>query len=606
MIRVADYVAQTLAKHGIRHVFLVTGGGAMHLNDAIGRCKELTYIANHHEQACAMAAQGYFRATGRLAAVNVTTGPGGTNAITGVYGAWVDSLGMIVISGQVKWETLVRSTELPLRQLGDQEVDIVKLVAPITKYAHLLKEPESVRYHLEKALHLARTGRPGPVWIDIPINVQSTLIDPDQLEGYTPLPGDDPAAAGRLTGAALKNAAAEVLERIKKAERPVIMPGSGVRIAGAFAKFNAIIERLGVPCVTAFNAHDLLPADHPLYAGRPGTVGDRAGNFAVQNSDFVLVLGCRLNIRQISYNWQSFARAAFKAMVDVDGAELKKPTLAIDLPIHADLNDFFDAVFAEQWDGPTAAHKKYVAWCKARVEKYPVVRPEYWNAKDKVNPYCFVHTLFEHLPQDEVVVTGDGTACVVTFQAARLKRGQRLFSDSGSAPMGYDLPGSIGAAVGAGRRVVCMAGDGSIQMNVQELQTIVTHELPVKIFVMNNQGYHSIRQTQQSYFPDNVVGCGTESGLGFPSFDKLAAAYGLPYTHIGDHSQMDAGIEQTLAGPGPALCEVFLDLAQAFAPKLSSRKLPDGRMISSALEDLAPFLDREELAENMLIPMLER
>ena len=607
MMRVADYVAHALADHGIRHVFLVTGGGAMHLNDAIGRCRELEYIANHHEQACAMAAQGYFRATGKLAAVNVTTGPGGTNAITGVYGAWVDSLGMVVISGQVKYETLVRSTALPLRQLGDQEVDITKLVGSITKYAHMVTEPESIRFHLEKAIHLARTGRPGPVWLDIPINVQFALVDPEVLQGYIPEAADDPAAAGCLRGDALARVAVDVLARLRRAERPVILPGSGVRLANAFDKFNRVIDRLSVPVATAFNAHDLVPYDHPLYAGKPGTVGDRPGNFAVQNSDFLLVLGCRLNIRQISYNWQSFARAAYKVMVDVDAAELQKPTLTIDQPVHADLDEFFDAILAAADTGPTAAHRYYVAWCKERVERYPVVLPEYWQEKARVNPYCFSETLFSHLPEDELVVTGDGTACVVTFQAAKIKRGQRLFTDSGSAPMGFDLPGAIGACVGMNKkRVVCLAGDGSIQMNLQELQTIATHRLPIKIFLFNNQGYHSIRQTQQNYFPDNVVGCGTESGLGFPDFEKLASVYGLPYARIDNHDGMDRAIKATLDVEGPAICEVMLDLTQAFAPKLSSRKLPDGRMITSSLEDLAPFLDREELAKNMLIPMVER
>jgi acetolactate synthase-1/2/3 large subunit len=599
MIRVADYIAQTLASHGVRHVFLVTGGGAMHLNDAFGRATGIEYVSCHHEQACAIAAESYYRLTNRLAAVNVTTGPGGTNAITGVYGAFVDSLGMIVVSGQVKWETLVRSTDLPLRQLGDQEIDITRLVEPITKYAVMVTDPQTVRYHLERALHLATTGRPGPVWLDVPMNVQGALVDPEKLAAY------DPEEDRLRFSTDLDTACRTLAQRLAAAKHPVVLAGSGVRLSGGHDEFIALVDRLGIPVTTAWNAHDLLWDDHPLYAGRPGTVGDRAGNFAVQNSDFLLVLGCRLNIRQISYNWQSFARAAFQVIVDIDAAELSKPTLRPDLPIHADLRDFFRVMRGIEIR-PTAEHAAYVAWCLERRERYPVVRPEYWSNEKRVNPYCFVSALFEQLPEDEIIVCADGTACVTTFQAARIKRGQRLYHNSGCAPMGYDLPGAIGACFAAGRkRVVCLAGDGSIQLNLQELQTIVSHGLPIKIFLLNNQGYHSIRQTQRAYFPDNTVGCGPDSGLGFPDMERIAFAYGIPFRRIASHPDLATGIAETLAGDGARICEVMLDLDQQFAPKLASRKLPDGRMVSSPLEDLAPFLSREELAENMLIPPQE-
>ncbi len=600
-VRVADYIAQALAAHGLQHVFLVTGGGAMHLNDAFGRCKGLSYVACHHEQACAMAAESYTRMSGKLAVLNVTTGPGGTNAITGVWGAWVDSIGMVVVSGQVKWETVVRSTGLPLRQIGDQELDIVKVVEPITKYAVMVTDPKSIRWHLEKALHLAASGRPGPVWLDVPMNVQGSLIDPSSLEGYTPEP--EPKTA---RGPELEAACRQVLERLKKAERPVILAGSGVRVSGAYDKFLELVDRLGIPVTTAFNAHDLIWDEHPLYAGRPGTIGDRPGNFAVQNSDFLLALGSRLSIRQVSYAWDLFARHAYKVMVDVDEAELKKPTLKLDLPVHADLNAFIDTMLALEPAGPTAAHKKYVAWCKERRAKYPVVLPEYWKLADKVNPYCFMDVLFRGLPEGEKVVCADGTACVAAFQAGVIKKGTRLYHNSGCAPMGYDLPAAVGASIATGKgRVICIAGDGSLQMNLQELQTIVTHGLPIKLFILNNQGYHSIRQTQHNYFPDNIVGCGTESGLGFPDYGKLAAAYGLPYRRIANHKELERGIRDTVDGPGAQVCEVVLDLEQQFSPKLSSRKLPDGRMVSSPLEDMWPFLSREELKSNLLIPPVE-
>ena len=597
MMRVADYIAETLAERGIRHVFMVTGGGAMHLNDAIGRCRRLEWIACHHEQACAMAAESYFRLTGRLAAVNVTTGPGGLNALNGVFGAWTDSLGMVVVSGQVKRETTIASTGLPLRQLGDQEVDILPVVKPITKYAVSVTDPAMIRYHLEKALFQARDGRPGPVWIDVPIDVQAAPVDRVSLEGF------DPDREGLLRPIRdLTAPVRTILDRLAASRRPVVLPGSGVRISGAYEEFLATVGRLGVPVATAFNAHDLLPNDHPLYAGRPGTVGDRPGNFAVQNSDFLLVLGCRLNIRQIGYSWTSFAREAWKAMVDVDPAELAKPTLRIDLPVEADLGEFLRALLSAGPAGPTPAHREWLAWCRDRVVRYPVVLPEYRLTPSPVNPYLFVDALTDRLEEGEVVVTGDGTACVATFQAARLKNGQRLYSNSGAASMGYDLPAAIGASIGSGRRrVVCLAGDGSLQMNVQELQTVATQRLPVKLFVLNNQGYHSIRQTQQAYFPDNIVGCGPGSGLGFPDLEKLAGAFGLPFLRIADHAGLPGTIDEALRAGGPVLCEVVLDVRQPFAPKVSSRRLPDGRMVSAPLEDLAPFLPREELGENLLV-----
>lgn len=600
MIRVADYIAQTLADHGIRHVFLVTGGGAMHLNDAFGRASDLQVVCCHHEQTCAMAAESYFRTTNRLAAVNVTTGPGGTNAITGVYGAYVDSMAMIVISGQVKWETLVRSTALPLRQLGDQEVDIIKMVEGVTKYAVVLKDPLSIRYHLERALHLALRGRPGPVWLDVPIDVQGAKIAPDSLRGYDPA---EDAAAWETTD--LADTVNEVIDLLRKAERPVIYAGTGVRLSGQYHTFLELADKLGVPVVGAWNSNDLLPDDHAAYAGRPGSIGDRAGNFTVQNADFLLILGCRLNIRSVSYNWEKFARHAIKVMVDVDSAELKKPTLKIDLAVHADLVDFLPALARATQDW-TPRHDMWLAWCRERVAKYPVVLPEYWQLEGKVNPYCFMDRLSAQLTDHELVACGDGTACVTAFQAIRIRKGMRLFHNSGCASMGYDLPAAIGVAIAhPGRRVVCLAGDGSIMMNLQELQTIAGRKLPVKVFIMNNTGYHSIRQTQANFFADNIVGCGADSGLSFPDFGKVSSAFGLPFHRCTRHDDLDATIRSTLSEPGPAVCEIMLDLAQAFAPKLSSRKLDDGRMVTAALEDMAPFMSREELKSNMLVPTLE-
>jgi len=595
MQRVADFITDRLLAAGIRHVFMVTGGGAMHLNDALGNCPGLVPVFCHHEQACAMAAEAYYRVTGRMAAVNVTTGPGAINAINGVFGAHVDSMAMVVISGQVKRETIAPLTGLPLRQLGDQEADVIPMVHGMTKYAMRIDDPASIRYHLERALHLATFRRPGPVWLDVPIDVQASPIDPDSLPGYDPREDELPFRTTDLT-----SAVQDIASRLQSASRPVIYAGTGIRLSGQYERFVSLAERLGVPVVTAWNSNDLLPDAHPVYAGRPGSLGTRAGNFTVQNADLVLVLGCRLNIRLVSYNWKCFARNAHRIMVDVDAAELDKPTLSIDQKIHADLADFLPRL-----DAATVAwkpmHSDWLAWCRERVERYPVVLPEYWDKPEPVNPYCFMQRLFEQLADDDVIACGDGTACVTAFQAAIVKKGQRLFHNSGCASMGYDLPAAIGAAIARPERerIICLAGDGSIMMNLQELQTIVGRRLPVKVFVLNNSGYHSIRQTQSSFFAGRVVGCGTDSGLSFPDFGRLADAFGMPFERCSRHADLQAAIARTLAPTGAAMCEVVLDLAQPFAPKLSSRKLEDGSMVTSSLEDMAPFLSREELQRNM-------
>ncbi len=607
--RVADVIVQILIDHKMSDVFMLTGGGAMHLNDAFGRRGELRKIFNHHEQASSIAAESYGRVSGKLAVLNVTTGPGGVNALNGVYGAYVDSIGMVVVSGQVKRETYARNFPIALRQLGEQEIDIVSMVRGITKYAVTLQDPTQVRAVMEKAIWLARRGRPGPVWIDVPMDVQGMLVDPDTLPSFDPAAdaSDEGVAANThleentLTGAELRTEVSAVLDELAGAKRPVIFPGGGVRIAGAYDAFVSFVERLGVPVITAFNAHDLLAHDHPLYAGRPGTIGDRAGNFAVQNADYVLVLGCRLSMRQISYNWDSFARHGKVAMVEIDKAELAKPMLHLHRPIHAHLRDFLDEA-NRQLAGSERRFQgaDYVPGCKALVTRYPVVLDEYWQKAAPVNPYCFGQTLFDLLDDGDIVVTGDGTACVTTFQSAKIKAGQRLYSNGGCASMGYDLPAAIGAYYATGaRRIVCVAGDGSIMMNLQELQTIAGNRLPIKVFVLNNDGYHSMRQTQENYFPDNPVGCGPESGLTFPDFARLADGFAIPSSRIADHAGLRAGIAAALAGEGPHLCEVMIDRAQPFAPKLLSRRLEDGTMVSPVLEDMAPFLPREELAENM-------
>jgi acetolactate synthase-1/2/3 large subunit len=600
VIKVSDYLARRIADAGITQVFMMTGGGAMHLNDSFGFEPRMRCLFNHHEQACAIAAEGYARVSGTPALLNVTTGPGGVNALTGVYGAWTDSIPMLVISGQVKRETMVSSYDLPsLRQLGDQEIDIIAMARGITKYAEVVRDPSSARFCLEKAIHLTTSGRPGPCWLDVPIDVQAASIEPDALAGYEPEEVTTASDTNRL-----REQCREILSRLRDAARPVILVGTGVRLAGAGELFELVARKLGMPVAPAWTAVDQVSSDDELFCGRTGTIGDRAGNFAVQNADVLLVIGSRLNIRQVSYNWGSFARHAFKIQVDVDAAELHKPTVQPDLAVASDARMFLAElnrqIDAEGYD--RTRHGGWVSWCKERVARYPVVENRHRTIRGGlVNPYHFIEQLFERLSPRDIVVCGNATASVVTFQAARVQRGQRIFANSGCAAMGYDLPAAIGATTAAGdRRVVCLAGDGSIQLNIQELQTVVHNRLPIKIFVLNNAGYLSMRMSQGSFF-GRFVGEGVRSGLSFPSMTALAAAYGLP-TAVAEGEGFACTIERALAADGPFLCEVKLDPDQQFEPKLSSRQLPDGRMVSSPLEDLYPFLSREELQENLWYP----
>lgn len=597
--KLSDYVFGRLADDGVRHVFMVTGGGAMHLNDSAGKEHRLQLVFNHHEQACAMAAEAYARVSGKLGVLNVTTGPGGINALNGVMGAWTDSIPMLVISGQVKRATCMSTYDLPgLRQLGDQEVDIVAMARPITKYAVLVDDPATIRYHLEKAIHLATSGRPGPCWIDIPIDVQSARIELASLEGF---------AAERTPDAAppadLEARCAEIIERLRTAARPVVLAGSGVHLAGATERFAEVTRLLGIPVTTGWTAPDLIASDDPLYCGRPGTVGDRPGNFTVQNATALLVLGCRLNIRQVSYNWSAFAPHAYKMQVDVDPAELEKPTVRPDLPVACDLGVFLDEMHRQLTARPSMAerHAQWLAWCKERVARYPVVDPERHASRDgAINPYELVDRLIRKLAPNDVVVCGNGTASVVPFQVAHVQRGQRLIANSGAASMGYDLPAAIGAAIAHGGRVICLAGDGSLQMNVQELQTLAHLGLPVKVVVLDNGGYLSIRTTQRGFF-GRMVGESATSGVSFPDFVRVGEAFGIESFRV-DRADYEADLDRLLAGAGPVVCHVVLDPEQEFEPRSKARELPDGTIVSPPLEDMYPFLERSELEGNQLKP----
>lgn len=592
-IKLSKFIADFFVENHITHMFTLTGGGAMHLNDAFGHKEGLTCIYNHHEQACAIAAEGYTRLSGELAGVCVTSGPGGTNAITGVLGGWLDSIPMFIISGQVKRETTLWATDVPLRQLGDQEFNIVDCVKTMTKYAFMVTEPEDILYHLQKALYLCKNGRPGPVWLDIPLDVQAAVIDTEHLRTFSPLELEsleNPVYDVNLTE--------KIIDAVQKAERPVVLAGTGIRLAGAHKEFIECIEKLQIPVVTAWNAHDVLWDEHPLYCGRPGTVGTRGGNFIVQNCDLLLVLGCRMNIRMVSYNYRDFAKDAYKIVVDIDANELQKPTIHPDLPVHANVKDVMQSIVRSDYCY-NPMQDSWKQWCRYINEKYPATLPSYYDVKKILNPYVFITELCKALNNEDVVVTGNGSACVITFQAANIKQGQRYFTNSGCAAMGYGFPAAIGACVQrAGKRTICIDGDGSFQMNLQELQTVVYNHLNLKIFYLNNNGYHSIRQTQTNLFQPPLVGVCDGNGLSFPDANKIAKAYGIPFVRIDQAEAIQEKLAQVLESDGPVFCEVVVDPGQNFEPKLSSKVLPDGKIVSPSIDDMYPFLSKEEYEKN--------
>ena len=607
-MRLADYVADFLADRGVTDVFSVVGGGAMHLNDALGHHEALTVTYHHHEQACAIAAEAYARLENKIAALCVTTGPGGINALTGVAGGWLDSIPMFVISGQVRYDTTARfaekTTGAKLRAMGDQEYDIVKSVEHMTKYATMLEDPQKIRYVLEKGWHLANTGRKGPVWIDIPVNFQGMYIETDDLCGYDA--SEDDAA---LPPAIDEKTILQVIEEIKKAKRPVFYAGYGIRLSGAYEIFRSVLEKLGVPIVTYWNAIDLIETEHPLYCGRGGNMGDRAGNLAVQNADLILAVGTRISIRQVGYNWKTWARAAKVIMVDIDEGELKKPTLHVEMPIHADAKDFLSKLDKLATEGAPLHRKgEWTDACARWKATYPVVLPKHLEESGKgANVYAFVDYLSASLPEGSLTAVSNGACCVVGSQTYVIKKNSRLANNSAIASMGYGLPAAIGTCISGGRReTVCLEGDGSIMMNLAELQTVLTNNLPIKIFLINNGGYHSIRITQSNLFSAHTkIGIGPESGdLSFPQFELLAKAFGYTYLNAKSNAEMKTAVDRALATEGPVFCEIFTDSEQVWEPKSSVKRLADGTLVSPPLEDLAPFLPREELEKQMFIPML--
>ncbi len=595
MIKVTDYIAKRLKEYGVRDIFMITGGGAMHLNDSLGR--EFNYICNHHEQACAIAAEGYARLLNKLAVVNVTTGPGGLNTLNGVFGQWTDSVPVLYISGQVKFETTIHSCPdvVGLRQLGDQEVDIVSVVKPITKFACMVTEPDEIRYLLEKAIYIATTGRPGPVWLDVPLNVQGALVDEQKLKGYVP-ESNESAQKETIPDVPLQ----ALIQKLKAASRPLIYVGNGVRISDSIKQFFTFAESLGIPIVTAISGHDIVPYDHPLFFGKPGICGDRLGNVMVQNADLLLIMGTRLSIRQVGFNFSSFAPQAFKVMIDIDQAELNKPTLDIDLKINSDLKVFFDKLLPLLKGQESNNYSKWIEWAKERKKELPTVIEDNVITEGYANSYVFADELFKQLDKGAVVVTGNGTAYTSTYQVMKVKKGVRVIANQGCASMGYDLPAGIGACVANDKKpVIIITGDGSMQMNIQELQTIQTYKLPVKLFVLENQGYLAIRSTQTAYFNKRYIGSSPEGGVICPDLEKIAYAYGILFKRVKSNDKLEKTISDVLGTEGPVICEIVMDPAQTLFPKATSKMNADGKMESMPLDVMFPFLSDEEQARNI-------
>lgn len=588
MIKVSDFIFKHLVEqYHVHHCFLVTGGGAMHLNDSIGHTEGLSYICNHHEQASAIAGEGYYRASGQLAVTCVTTGPGGTNAITGVLGQWLDSIPGLYISGQVKQSTTIAACpELPLRQLGDQEADIKSMVCSITKYCVTITDVRDVKYELDKAIAIALSGRPGPVWVDVPLDIQGAMVDESTFREFNPSELKD-----EIDHAQVDAQLALLMDKLKAAKSPVIYVGNGVRLAHREQQFIHLAERWGVPVVTAISGSDIIWHDHPLCFGKPGICGDRIGNIMVQNSDLLIVMGTRLSIRQISYAYDLLAPKAYKVMIDVDAAEMSKPTLSIDLKIHAPLDEAIDKLLAMTASLP--GYSRWLAWGREIESQLPTLFDDNPDCEGYTNSYRFADELFKQLTDGDVVVTGNGTAYTCTYQAMKVNRGVRVFANQGCAAMGYGLPAAIGACVSNERgRTVCVTGDGSIQMNLQELQTLVTYNLPLKLFVLENESYLAIKTTQKSFFKGHFTGSNPASGVICPDLSKIAAAYGIPYISISENGQaLTDAISATLATEGPVICEVHMHPEQTLFPKSASfMDKETGKMSSAPLEKMAPFM----------------
>lgn len=605
MTKLSDYVWDFLYKKGITHAFILGGGGNMHLLDSIGK-SQVKYVCNYHEQACSFAAEGYARATGKPGVCLVTTGPGGTNTLTGVLGCWQDSIPMIVISGQIARRFIGAGTSMGVRQLGVQEMNIVDVVKPMTKYVTSVMDPLNIRYELEKAWHLATTGRQGPIWMDIPLDVQNAMIDDIKLKKFNPSEIKPDYINDKQK---IKELAQLTLKKISESQRPVLYAGNGIRLSGAYDEFLQLVDLLKIPVLTSYVGYHMLPSDHPYYFGRAHAMGQRAANLIIQNSDILFILGARMDILAIGYEKEKFARSAYKIMVDIDRHEIEKPTLTINLPVNTDAGLFIREMIRQLKSKPLKLNiDPWLRYGRDLNKKYPNVPAGFWNEKKLVNPYCFIEESCKQFKPGEIIVLANGVNVLnCSYQAFIVKKDQRIILNLGSATMGYGIAAAVGVsfAFANKRRIICWEGDGSIQMNIQELQTIKHYNLPIKLFIHSNGGYLSNKGTQKNLFGGRYVGSGPESGISSPDFVKVAEAYGLKAIRINNHSEMKKKIKYVLDYPGPVVCDIDALKEFSLTPKLMTKKRPDGTFFSPPLEDMWPFLSKEELKQNMFIPLLE-
>ncbi len=594
-MKLSDYVCQFLEDQGVKDIFILPGGGCIHLVDSLQNFPNIKYWCNLHEQAVAMATEAYARVKEEIGVSLVTTGPGGTNAITGVAGSWMDSVPHLVLSGQAYLKQTIGGTNL--RQIGVQEINIIDIVKPMVKYAHMIEDAKTIRYHLEKAIYIAKSGRPGPVWLDFPADITMADIDIDSLKGFDPKELTDETEKDKELAEKVK----QTIVLLKESKKPVLYAGFGVRIAGAIKEFIELAEKYQLPILTARNANDIIGSDHKLFIGRPGMFGDRAGNFAIQNSDVLISIGTRLSMPQVGYDYSDFARNAKKVMVDIDKAELTKYTVNPDVAINSDAKEFILELKRQLEElNYEQSHDKWLDICKCWKVKYPVTLPEYKTQNKYVNSYYFVDVLSEILTNSDIVVTDMGYSFQNTHQAFKVKEGQHIFTSSGLASMGYGLPAAIGACVANNsKQVICLSGDGGLQMNIQELQTLAHHKLPVKLFVWSNQGYLTIKKTQEQNWGDRYNACNACSGVSFPDIVAVGKAYGIPSYRIENHEGMKEKIIETISTDGPVICELIMDPDQKQQPMVLPRRKKDGSFEKKTLEDMYPYLDKEEFKENM-------
>lgn len=586
-IKVSDYIVNFIADKGVGHVFMLPGGMAMHINDSLGRSSKIKYVCCINEQGGAFMAESYARVTNNLGVMVTTCGPAATNTVTGIAASWIESTPLLVITGQVKRADMNQNSTL--RQLGVQEVNIKDIVTPITKYAAVVTDPQKIRYELEKAVWFASHGRKGPVLLDIPVDVQACRVETESLGGFEPFEEN-------LT--VDQDVIKEIVNLIETARRPVIYAGAGIQMSGAEVGFCHLIDKLRIPVVTNWNGMGILPHNHPLYVGRPGAVGQRAANFVIQNSDLVIVMGTRLSQLQTGFNYDGYARNAKIVMVDIDKAELDKPTLHLYHKINADVKDFINALLAENIK--PVDYSEWIEKCKGWNKRYPSLNPE-WLKSEFVNSFYLVDEISSQMKSDDVYVSGRAGTCVdASIQAFKVKDGQQVFVTKGLSSMGNGLPAAIGAAYATGQKVVTVIGDGGFAMNIQELEVVKRDNLPIKMFILDNSGYSTIRNTQTNVFDKHFVGCDESSGLTLGNLRRVIEAYGIETFELRRNEDMKSIIADVLGLPGPVACVVRVDPEQPIVPRQASFRLPDGQMASRPLEDMKPLLSREELAQIMI------